>query len=86
MLRAIETFSMEQYQPINLSYTLLGTLSSHLGHSGSSHRITVSQNNQKSSLQYFATRSSVCSFARTAHSFACSTLLALLAHSAAFTS
>ena len=36
-------------------------------------------------LKYWATRSSVRSFARTAHSFACSGLLALLAPSAALT-
>ena len=45
---------------------------------------TVGQNNQKYRLKYWATRSSVRSFARTAHSFACSGLLALLASSAVF--
>ena len=35
-------------------------------------------------VEYWAIYSSVCSFARTAHSFACSALLALLARSAAF--
>merc|ERR1719259_67793 len=48
------------------------------------HRIMV-QNNQKSRGKYWATRSSVRSFARTAHSFACSGLLASLAPSAALT-
>ena len=46
---------------------------------------TVGQNNQKYRLEYWATRSSVRSFPRTAHSFACSGLLALLAPSAART-
>ena len=41
------------------------------------------QNNQEYRRKRWATRSSVRSFARTAHSFACSALLALLAHSAA---
>ena len=44
---------------------------------------TVGQNNR---LKYWATRSFVCLFARTAHSFACSALRALLARSAALTS
>ena len=44
---------------------------------------TVGQNNQESRLKYWATRSSVRSFARTAHSFACSGLLASLPLSAA---
>ena len=43
------------------------------------------QNNQESRLHYWATCSSVRSIARTAHSFACSALFALLACSAAFT-
>ena len=43
----------------------------------------VGQNNQESRLEYWATRSSVRSFARTAHSFACSALVALLACSTA---
>jgi len=42
-------------------------------------------NSQEYRLQYWATRSSVRSFARTAHSFACSGLLASLAPSAALT-
>ena len=46
---------------------------------------TVGQNNQEYRRKYWATRSSVRSFARTAHSFACSALLALLARSAALT-
>ena len=46
---------------------------------------TVVWNNQKYRLKYWATRTSVCSFARTAHSFACSGLLASLAASAALT-
>merc|ERR1719414_494713 len=46
---------------------------------------TVGQNNQKSRLQYWATRSYIRSFARTAHSFTCSGLLASLAPSAALT-
>ena len=46
---------------------------------------TVGQNNQESRQQYWATRSSVRLFARTAHSFACSALLASLARSTALT-
>ena len=46
---------------------------------------TLVDNSQKYRLQYWATRSSVRSFARTAHSFACSGLLASLAPSAALT-
>ena len=45
---------------------------------------TMVQNNQEPRLKYWVTGSSVCSFARTAHSFACSALLALLARSAYF--
>ena len=44
---------------------------------------TMVENSQEYRLQYWATRSSVGSFARTAHSFACSGLLASLAPSAA---
>ena len=44
---------------------------------------TVGRNSQEYRLKYRATRRSVCSFARTAHSFACSTQLASLARSAA---
>ena len=43
----------------------------------------VGQNNQEPTLQQGAARSSVRSFARTAHYFACSALLASLARSAA---
>ena len=43
------------------------------------------ENNQKSRSKYWATRSSVCLFAHTAHSFACSELLASLARFAALT-
>ena len=50
-----------------------------------SSRITVGQNNQEYRLKYWATRSSVLSFARTAHSFACSELLASLTPPAALT-
>ena len=46
---------------------------------------TMGQINQKPRCKYWATRSSVCLLARTAHSFVYSTLLALLAHSAALT-
>ena len=46
---------------------------------------TMVDNSQEYRLQYWATRSSVHSFARTAHSFACSGLLASLAPSAALT-
>ena len=46
---------------------------------------TMVNNSQKYRLEYWATRSSVRSFARTAHSFACSGLLASLAPSAALT-
>ena len=46
---------------------------------------TVGQNNQKYRRKYWATRSSVRSFTRTAHSFACSGLLASLAPSATLT-
>ena len=42
----------------------------------SNYEDTVGQNNQEYRLKYWATRSSVRSFARTAHSFACSGLLA----------
>ena len=48
-------------------------------------RPTVGHINQEYRLKYRAIRSSICSFARTAHSFACSALLALLARSAALT-
>ena len=48
-------------------------------------RSTVVQISQNSRRKYWATRSSVRSFARTAHSFACSGLLASLAPSAALT-
>ena len=44
-----------------------------------------SANSQEYRLKYWATRSSVHSFSRTAHSFACSGLLALLTPSAALT-
>ena len=43
------------------------------------------ENNQEYRLKYWATRSSIRSFAHTAHSFACSGLLASLAPSAALT-
>ena len=46
---------------------------------------TVVWNKQEYRLKYWATRSSVRSFARTAHSFTCFGLLALLAPSAALT-
>ena len=46
---------------------------------------TVGQNSQEYRLKYWATRSSLRSFARTAHSFACSTLLTSLTRSAALT-
>ena len=46
---------------------------------------TMVQISQESRRKYWATRSSVRSFARTAHSFACSGLLASLAPSAALT-
>ena len=46
---------------------------------------TVVQNNQENGLEYWATRTSVRLFARTAHSFACSGLLASFAPSAALT-
>ena len=49
------------------------------------HESTVGQVNQKPRRKYWATRSSIHSFARTAHSFACFRLLASLAHSAALT-
>ena len=48
-------------------------------------RCTVGQNNQEYRLKYWATRSSVRSFTHTTHLFACSALLALLAHTAALT-
>ena len=47
------------------------------------HESTVGQVNQKPRRKYWATRSSIHSFARTAHSFACFRLLASLAPSAA---
>ena len=46
---------------------------------------TMVENSQEYKLLYWATRSSVRSFVRTAHSFACSGLLASLAPSAALT-
>ena len=46
---------------------------------------TLFGNSQEYRLEYWATRSSICSFARTAHLFACSGLLASLAPSAALT-
>ena len=46
---------------------------------------TVGQNSQELGGKYWVTRSSVCSIAHTAHLFACSGLLALLAPSAALT-
>ena len=49
------------------------------------HKSTVGQNNQEYRWVYWATRSSVRSFACTAYSFACSALLALLTRSAALT-
>ena len=45
------------------------------------HTCTVGQNNQEYRLEYWATRSSICSVTRTAHSFACSSQLPLLARS-----
>ena len=48
-------------------------------------RRTVGQNIQESRLKYWVTRSSVRSFARTAHSFTCYGLLASLAPSTALT-
>ena len=44
-------------------------------------RCTVGQNDQEYRLQYWATRSSVRSFARTAHSFTCSALCSALTRS-----
>ena len=49
------------------------------------YQCTVGQNNQKCRLKYWATRSSIHPFARTAHSFHCSSLFASLAPSAALT-
>ena len=49
------------------------------------HMNTVVENSQEYRLEYWATRSSVRSFTRTAHLFACSGLLASLAPSAALT-
>ena len=43
------------------------------------------QNRQKYRMKYWVTRSSFCSFTRTAHSFACTALLASHARSAALT-
>ena len=45
---------------------------------------TMRQNYQESRCEYWATRLSVHLFAHTAHSFACSALLATLAHFAHF--
>ena len=47
------------------------------------HHHTMVQKSQESRRKYWATCSSIRLFACTAHSFACSLLLALLAHSAA---
>ena len=49
-------------------------------------KTTVVQNNQEFRVQNWATRSSIHSFASATHSFACSTLLALLMRSTALTS
>ena len=49
------------------------------------HRFTMVENSQEYRLKHWATRSSVRSFVRTAHSFVCSRLLASLAPSAALT-
>ena len=46
---------------------------------------TVAQNSQESRCKYWATCSSIRSFARTAHLFACSAQLALLTRTAALT-
>ena len=46
---------------------------------------TVGQNNQESRRKYWATCLFICSFACTAHLFVCSTLLAWLTCSTAFT-
>ena len=46
---------------------------------------TVVQNNHESKRKYWATRSSVLSFVRTAHSYSCSVLFASLARSAELT-
>ena len=46
-----------------------------VGHSINLGHSTMLQNNKESRSKYWATRLSVCSFARTAHSFTCSTLL-----------
>ena len=46
---------------------------------------TLVQNNQEYRLKYWATRSSICSFACTAHLFACSSQLASLTGCAALT-
>ena len=46
-------------------------------------RHTVGQNSQELGHKYWATRLSIRLFPRTAHSFACSALLALLTHSTA---
>ena len=56
-----------------------------LGKRNSNNYCTVGQINQENRLEYWATRSSVRSFARTANLFACSALLASLARSAALT-
>ena len=53
--------------------------------SSSSRESTMVQENQESRRKYWATHSSVCSFARTAQLFACSPLLALIMTSAALT-
>ena len=50
-----------------------------------SHQFTMVENRKEHRCKYWTTRSSVRSFARTAHSFACSGLLASLAPSAALT-
>ena len=55
------------------------------GNKGKEASTTLVQNNQEYRLKYWATRSSVLPIIRTAHSFACSTLLASLMGSAALT-
>ena len=56
-----------------------------IGHSWPRGQSTVGQNSQEFGCKYWATRLSVCSFTRTAHSFTCFALLASLVRSAALT-
>ena len=82
------TFAKARFSLICLTSTLITTTGSSQHLFGRlfptlllTHPLTVGQNNQEYSLKYWATFSSICSFACTAYSFPCSALLASLARS-----